>query len=65
MERITVGDLRRHLQHFPDDYELIFGSGNLEFYRTKLRGETLVQIEFSQNTDMVPDPPSSQNSRKR
>lgn len=47
---MTVGDLRRHLAVFPDDWELTFGSGNLEFYRTKARGEKLVQIEFNQNT---------------
>lgn len=47
---ITVGELRKHLELFSDDYELFFGSGNLEFYRTKSRGDKLVQIEFSQNT---------------
>ncbi len=47
---ITVGELRRALEPFPDDWELTFGSGNLEFYRTKARGEKLVQIEFNQNT---------------
>ncbi len=50
---ITVGDLRRHLENFPDDFDLFFGSGNLVFYRTKLRGDRLVQIEFDQNTDDI------------
>ena len=54
---ITVGELRNRLKLYPDDYELSFGSGNLHFYRVKLRGENVVQIEFSQNTDMVPDVP--------
>jgi hypothetical protein len=56
MERITVGELRNHLKLYSDDYELSFGSGNLQFYRVKQRGPNIVQIEFAQNTDMVPDP---------
>jgi len=54
---ITVGELRKHLDIFSDDCELFFGSGNLEFYRTKSRGDKLLQIEFSQNTwpDIHPD----------
>lgn len=53
--RVELGRLREHLKLFPDDYEVMFGNGNLEFYRTKLRGERLVQVEFSQLTHMVPD----------
>ncbi len=45
-ERITVGELREHLKVFPDDWEVTFGG--LEFYRTKQRGDKLVQIEFNQ-----------------
>ncbi len=55
--RMELGRLREHLKLFPDNYEVMFGNGNLEFYRTKLRGENLVQIEFSQLTNMVPDRP--------
>ena len=55
--RMELGTLREHLKLFSDDHEVIFGNGNLEFYRTKLRGEKLVQIEFSQMTDMIPDQP--------
>lgn len=44
---ITVGDLRRHLEVFPDDWEVTFG-GVLEFYRTKSRGPATVDIEFNQ-----------------
>lgn len=58
-DRITVGDLRRNLSMFPDEYEVTFGSGNLEFYRLKMRGTNIVQIEFSQNTEMVPDAPEA------
>ncbi len=55
--KMTLGNLRAHLESFADDYEVIFGGGNLEFFRTKQRGPKLVQIEFSQQTDMVPDKP--------
>jgi hypothetical protein len=48
----TVGDLRSHLKLFPDDYELIFSEtmgGNKQiFYRTKKRGENLMQIELTE-----------------
>ena len=44
---ITVGELRQHLSLFDDDYTLDFSG--LEFYRTKLRGEKHVQIEFSES----------------
>lgn len=43
---ITVGELRAHLEAFPDDWTLDFCG--LEFYRTKARGEKHVQIEFNQ-----------------
>ena len=45
---MTIGDLKRHLSVFNDDYELTFGTGDLTFYRTKLRGDRLVQIEFNE-----------------
>jgi len=48
MTTTTVGDLRRALEVFPDDWQVIFGCQELEFYRTKTRGEKLVQIEFNQ-----------------
>ena len=48
--KTTVGELREHLRLFSDDCELIFGNGNLEFYRTKSRGPNLCQIEFNQQT---------------
>jgi hypothetical protein len=54
---MNLGDLRAHLKPFSDDYKVIFGGGNLKFNRTKQRGDKLVQIEFSQQTDMVPDEP--------
>jgi hypothetical protein len=43
--RITVGDLKRMLNSYPDDRDLSFGG--LEFYRLKDRGG-YVQVEFSE-----------------
>jgi hypothetical protein len=53
--RMKLGELRERLKLYPDECEVTFGSGNLQFYRVKPRGENLIQIEFSQNTDMVLD----------
>jgi hypothetical protein len=49
---ITVGRLRQELAGYPDDAPLMFGAGDLEYYRVKNRGPRdpqdgyLVQIEF-------------------
>lgn len=43
---IKVGDLRRDLQCYPDDFDLSFSG--LEFFRVKTRGENLAQVEFNQ-----------------
>lgn len=48
VQRITIGELIEHLKVFDKDSELIFGSDELTFYRTKGRGEKLVQIEFNE-----------------
>ena len=48
IQRITIGELIDHLKVFDKDSELIFGSDELTFYRTKGRGEKLVQIEFNE-----------------
>jgi hypothetical protein len=45
---ITVGDLKERLAAFPDDYQIFFGCYDLDFYRFKVRGEKLVQVEFNQ-----------------
>ena len=47
MKITTVGELRAALKPFPDDWQVIFGCEELEFHRTKARGEKLVQIEFN------------------
>ena len=48
---LTVGELIDHLSLFPRDATVFFGGSlnALTFYRTKLRGEHLVQIEFNEN----------------
>ena len=43
---ITVGDLRRDLEIYPDDYEIHFEGFN--YYRTKKRGDKIVQIELNE-----------------
>jgi hypothetical protein len=45
---ITFKELMEHLNSCDPDTEIIFGSGDLEFYRVKTRGNHLVQIEFNQ-----------------
>jgi hypothetical protein len=49
MSTITVGELQEALKVFPSDWKVIFGCEELEFYRTKARGEKLVQIEFNKS----------------
>lgn len=46
---ITVGDLKERLAAFPDDCLISFGCDDLAFYRLKMRGEKLVQVEFDQS----------------
>jgi hypothetical protein len=51
----TVGDLRRHLELFSDDYELTFGPADtLTFCRTKVRGDKLVNVEFNEIFEITP-----------
>jgi len=45
---IKVGEFKRLLEGVPDDWDLTFG-GVLEFYRTKMRGPKLLDIEFNQS----------------
>ena len=49
---ITWGELLRHMKAAgaTEDTDIMFGGGNLEFYRVKHRGENLLQIEFNQLT---------------
>lgn len=48
MKTTTVGELRKALAAYPDDWQVIFGCRELEFYRTKQRDTKLIQIEFNQ-----------------
>ncbi len=43
---IKVGELRRWLDGYPNDFDLSFGG--LEFYRIKTRGENIAMVEFNQ-----------------
>ena len=53
-EPFTVGDLRRHLKLYPDDYELLL-PGGLTFYRVKQRGPELVAIEQNEVQCLLTD----------
>lgn len=43
---ISVGQLRQEFEGVPDDWQVSFSG--LEFYRTKVRGDKLIQIEFNE-----------------
>lgn len=45
---IKVSELIKHLSVFDPNDDLFFASGELSFYRTKKRGDHLVQIEFNE-----------------
>lgn len=49
---ITWGELLRFMKASgaTANTDIMFGNGNLEFYRIKHRGENLLQIQFNQNT---------------
>lgn len=52
--RITIGELIDHLSTFNKNDELTFGNDDqLTFYRTKKRGEKVVQIEFNEVIEKV------------
>lgn len=44
--KITVGELKSQLDAFDNNHEIDFSG--LDFYRLKLRGISLVQVEFNQ-----------------
>ncbi|GGQ19074.1 hypothetical protein [Shewanella litoralis] len=43
---LTIGDLKEMIRLYDDDTEIFFGG--LDFYRLKMRGDKLVQVEFNQ-----------------
>lgn len=45
----TVGDLKRDLALYDDDMEIYFEG--FSFYRLKMRGEKLLQIELNEKED--------------
>lgn len=50
----TVGDIKKELSIYPDDWEISFGH-HLKFLRLKARGEKLVDVEFEQLIFQNPD----------
>jgi hypothetical protein len=61
--RITVRELIEHLKVFDQDSQLIFGDDQLTFYRTKGRGDKLVQIEFNEIIQEVSELSTRQKNR--
>lgn len=49
--RFTVGDFKKHLEVFPNDWEIDFSG--LTFYRLKARGNTLVNVEFNEHVELL------------
>lgn len=47
-QTMKISELLAHLNTFNPDDDLFFASGELTFYRTKRRGDHLVQIEFNE-----------------
>lgn len=47
-ELMTVGELKDRLNGFANDTKIFFGCKSLRFYRLKIRGEKILQLEFSQ-----------------
>lgn len=43
---ITVGELKRQLAAFPDDYRVSFLDGSFTFQRLKQRDSDVVQLEL-------------------
>lgn len=49
---LTVGDLKRYLAAYDDDFEIEF-DGGLTFYRVKTRGDNLALVEFNEFQAML------------
>lgn len=45
---MKLGNFLENFKGLPRNTDLIFGSGDLTFYRTKWRGDSLLQIEFNE-----------------
>lgn len=56
---MTVGDLKRHLQVYSDDWEIEFS--RLSFYRVKERGPNLAQVEFCEPFERLHNPQTGQD----
>ena len=57
---MTVADFKErvwtHIKDMPDTGEIIFGQGDLSFYRPKFRGDHVLNIEFGQVYSVTLDP---------
>ncbi|WP_157619284.1 hypothetical protein [Psychromonas aquimarina] len=43
---LTIGELKKMIKDYDNDIEISFSG--LDFYRLKMRGDKLVQVEFNQ-----------------
>jgi hypothetical protein len=50
---ISVKEFKKQIEGLPDNANLIFGTGDLAFYRVKRRGENLYQIEFNEIYEVI------------
>lgn len=56
---MLLKDFLAKFKGIPSDTEIIFGSGDLSFNRTKWRGDNLLQIEFIEMYEITLDPDAS------
>ena len=45
---MSIKEFIKEIVGLPDNAEIIFGTGDLSFYRVKRRGDSLYQIEFNE-----------------
>lgn len=57
---MTVAEFKERIwsqiKDLPDSDEITFGQGDLSFYRTKWRGDHLLNLEFNQVYSVTSDP---------
>ncbi len=45
---MSIKEFKKEIAGLPDNAAIIFGTGDLCFYRVKRRGDNLYQIEFNE-----------------
>jgi len=45
---MSIKEFKKVIAGLPDNAAIIFGTGDLSFYRVKRRGDNLYQIEFNE-----------------